>query len=88
VANDRQTIVAQFKRIMAIIVVIAVVMVIGALFYLAHYQALDTNAVLATTLGVFLTALGCGLFAAAFISDKSGHEHDVTDASKSECDRR
>jgi protein-S-isoprenylcysteine O-methyltransferase Ste14 len=88
-ANDRQTAVAEFKRIMAIIVVIAMVMVIGALFYLAHYQALDTNTVVATTLGVFFaTALGCGLFAAAFFSDKSGHDREVTDASKSERERR
>jgi len=45
-------------------------------------------AALATTLGVFFSVLlGCGLFAAAFFSDKSGHDRNVTDASKSERER-
>ena len=88
-ANDRQAAMAEFKRIMVVIAVIAVLMVIGALAYLYIYSTLDTNTVVATTLGVFFaTLLGCGLFAAAFFSDKSGHDQNVTDASKSERDRR
>ena len=87
--NDRQTAMAEFKRIMVVIAVIAVLMVIGALTYLYLFSTLDTNTVVAVTLGVFFsTLLGCGLFAAAFFSDKSGHDQNVTDASKSERERR
>jgi hypothetical protein len=64
-------------------------MVIGALTYLHIYSTLDANTAIATALGVFFsTLLGCGLFAAAFFSDKSGHDQKVTDASKSERERR
>ena len=87
-ASDRQTAMAEFRRILAWIAVIAVLMVIGALTYLYIYSSLDTNTVIAVTLGVFFsTLLGCGLFAAAFFSDKSGHDQSVTDASKSERER-
>lgn len=80
---------AEFKRIMVIIAVIAVLMVAGALTYLHLFSTLDTNTVVAVTLGTFFaTLLGCGLFAAAFFSDKSGHDQKVTDASRSKRDRR
>jgi hypothetical protein len=32
--------------------------------------------------------LGCGLFAAAFFSSKSGYDQDVTDVTRSERDKR
>ena len=87
-ADNRQSAMADFKRIMVVIAVIAVLMVIGALTYLYLFSTLDANTVIAVTLGVFFsTLLGCGLFAAAFFSDKSGHDQDVTDASKSERER-
>ena len=87
-ADDRQSAMADFKRIMVVIAVIAVLMVIGALTYLYLFSTLDANTVIAVTLGVFFsTLLGCGLFAAAFFSDKSGHDQNVTDASKSERER-
>ena len=87
--SDRQTAMAEFRRILLWIAAIAVLMVIGALTYLYIYSSLDTNTVIAVTLGVFFsTLLGCGLFAAAFFSDKSGHDQSVTDASKSERERR
>jgi hypothetical protein len=42
-------------------------------------DAWSTHAVIATVLGVFLSVLlGCGLFALAFYSDKSGHDEDVS----------
>lgn len=86
--SDRQTAMAEFRRILLWIAAIAVLMVIGALTYLYIYSSLDTNTVIAVTLGVFFsTLLGCGLFAAAFFSDKSGHDQSVTDASKSERER-
>ena len=84
-AHDRQAALAEFKRIIVWIAVIGVLMVIGALTYLHLYSTLDTNTVVAVTLGVFFSVLlGCGLFAAAFFSDKSGHDQTVNDASKSE----
>lgn len=87
--SDRQTAMAEFRRILLWIAAIAVLMVIGALTYLYVYSSLDTNTVIAVTLGVFFsTLLGCGLFAAAFFSDKSGHDQSVTDASRSERERR
>jgi peptidoglycan/LPS O-acetylase OafA/YrhL len=77
-ASDRQQAVAEFKRIMKWIAVIAVLMVIGALSYLHFTSMLDANTVIATTLGVFFSVLlGCGLFAAAFFSDKSGYDQNV-----------
>lgn len=73
----------EFRRMILWIAAIAVLMVIGALFYLSLYDALYPSAILATIGGVFLsTLLGCGLFAAAFFSDKSGHDRNVTDATR------
>jgi hypothetical protein len=64
-------------------------MVIGALTYLYFTSSLDANTVIATTLGVFFSVvLGCGLFAAAFFSDKSGYDQSVTDITKSERKRK
>ena len=87
--NDRRKAVAEFKRIMSWIAAIAVLMVVGALTYLHLTSSLDVNTVIATTLGVFFSVLlGCGLFAAAFFSDKSGYDQNVTDVTKSERDRK
>jgi uncharacterized membrane protein YdjX (TVP38/TMEM64 family) len=84
-ASDRQQAITEFKRIMKWIAAIAVLMVVGALAYLYLTSTLDTSTVLATTFGVFFSVLlGCGLFAAAFFSDKSGYDQDVTDVTKSE----
>ena len=72
---------------MKVILVVAVVMVIAALTYLYLFSTLDTNTVVAVTLGVFFSMLlGCGLFAAAFFSDKSGHDQRSTDATKTHRD--
>ena len=55
-----------------------VVMVIGALVYLRLMDAWSLHAVIATVVGVFVSVLlGCGLFALAFFSDKSGHDEDA-----------
>jgi peptidoglycan/LPS O-acetylase OafA/YrhL len=86
--TERQAALAEFKRIMKWIAVIAVLMVAGALTYLYLTSTLDTNTVIATTLGVFFSVLlGCGLFAAAFFSSKSGYDEKVTDVTKSERDK-
>ena len=88
-SNERQQALTEFKRIMKWIAVIAVVMVAGALTYLGMTSSLDTNTVIATTLGVFFSVLlGCGLFAAAFFSANSGYDQNVTDVTKSERNRK
>jgi hypothetical protein len=88
-ASDREHAWAEFRRIMMWIAIIAVLMVAGALYYLHVTGDLSANMIVATTLGVFFSVLlGCGLFAAAFFSSKSGIDQDVTDATKRERDRR
>lgn len=82
-ASDRTRAMAEFKRIMKVIGIAAVLMVGAALTYLHLFSTLDTNTVIAVTLGVFFSVLlGCGLFAAAFFSDKSGHDQSISDATR------
>jgi len=65
------------------IVVIGVAMTAGAIVYLAFTGDLEFHMVVATVGGVFLSVvLGCGLMAASFLSDKSGHDQSVSDATK------
>jgi hypothetical protein len=72
---------ADFKRMLTWISIAAVLMVAGALWYLSLYGPLYPSMIFATVGGVFVsTLLGCGLFAAAFFSDKSGHDSNVRDA--------
>jgi hypothetical protein len=88
-ASDREQCVAEFKRIMKWIVAIAILMVAGSLTYLYLFSTLDASTVIATTVGVFFSVLlGCGLIAAAFFSDKSGYDQNVTDVTRSERDRK
>ncbi len=62
---------------------IAIVMAVGAIVYLALTGDLYFHLVVATLGGVFLSVLlGCGLMAASFFSDKSGHDQSVTDATQ------
>lgn len=80
-AGGKQGALKEFKRMIAWIAVAGVVMVAGALWYLSLFGPLNVHIVVATSLGVFLsTLLGCGLFAAAFYSDKSGHDQRSADA--------
>lgn len=81
--TDKRTAAAQFRRMLLWISLIGVLMVIGALWYLSLYTPLRLHMVIATIAGVFFsTLLGCGLFAAAFYSDKSGYDRNVTDATR------
>ena len=74
---------AEFVRIMKWIVLAAVLMVAGALVYLGSSGDLTLHTVVATVLGVFFSVLlGCGLFAAAFFSNKSGLDQDIADATR------
>ena len=87
-AEDRQRAKAEFWRIMKWITAIAVLMVAAALAYLGATGELTANLVIATIIGVFVSVLlGCGLFAAAFFSDKSGHDQSVDDATRSQRDK-
>ena len=71
----------EFKRMVGWIALSGVVLVAAALWYLSLYGPLRLHMVVATIAGVFISVLlGCGLFAAAFYSDKSGHDENVRDA--------
>jgi glucan phosphoethanolaminetransferase (alkaline phosphatase superfamily) len=84
-ADKRQRAAVEFRRMMLWIVVIGVLMVIAALWYISLFEPLRLHMVIATIAGVFFSVLlGSGLFALAFYSDKSGYDQDVTDATKSE----
>jgi len=82
-STDRTQAKAEFIRIMKWILLAAVLMVVAALIYLHASGDLTLHLVVATVLGVFFSVLlGCGLFAAAFFSDKSGLDQDVADATR------
>ena len=71
----------ELRRTVKLIAAIGVLMVIGALVYLRLMNAWSLHAVIATILGVFVSVvLGCGLFALAFVSDKSGHDDDASNS--------
>lgn len=79
--NDRPSALTEFKRMIGWIALIGVLMTAGALWYLSLYGQLRLHMAVATIAGVFFSVLlGCGLFAAAFYSDKSGHDENVRDA--------
>lgn len=55
-----------------------------SILYLAMTGDLYLHMVIATLGGVFATVVvGCGLMAATFFSDNSGHDRRVTDATRS-----
>ena len=87
-ANEAGGARAEFKRMMAWITLAGVLMAAGALYYLSLFGPLTIHMVIATLGGVFFSILlGCGLFAAAFYSDKSGHDASVRDATRSRGER-
>jgi uncharacterized membrane protein HdeD (DUF308 family) len=82
-AENRERALREFRRMIGWIALAGVLMVAGALWYLSLYEPLRLHMVVATVLGVFFSVLlGCGLFAAAFFSDKSGHDAKVGDATR------
>ena len=79
----REQAASEFRRIMKWIVGIAILMVIGGLIFIGSQTELTAHMIVATVLGVFFSVvLGTGLFALAFFSDKSGHDENVTNATK------
>lgn len=86
---ERQQAAAEFRRMLKWIVAIAILTVAAALIYLHMTGELTISMVIATTLGVFFSVLlGCGLFAAAFFSSKSGIDEEVADLTRRDRDRR
>ena len=87
--TDKPSAAGEFRRMMKWIGLVAVLMVAAALGYLDLMGDLSLHAVIATVLGVFVSVrLGCGLFALAFFSDKSGHDEDVSDATRTQREDR
>ena len=85
--DEREKALREFKRMVTWIVGIGVLMAVGAIVYLALSGDLYLHMVIATLGGVFFSVvLGCGLMAAGFFSDKSGHDQSVTDATTHEKD--
>ena len=84
---DRARAAAEFRRMMLWIIVAAFLLVAAALWYLSLDGPLTLHMVVATIAGVFVSVLlGCGLFAAAFFSDKSGHDEEVSNVTRSKDD--
>jgi hypothetical protein len=79
---------ADFFRMLRWIVLVGIILVIVALAFLAHQGLARPTVVIGTIVGVFLSILlGCGLFAAAFFSDKSGHDEAASNSGRSDRDR-
>lgn len=87
--NRRASARADFFRMARWIVLVGVIMVAGALFVLARQGLARPAVVIGTIAGVFFSILlGCGLFAAAFFSDKSGHDEEASRAGRKDPDER
>ena len=81
--NERDKALREFWRMARWIVGIGVLMAAGAIVYLGLTGELYLHMVVATLGGVFFSVvLGCGLMAASFFSDKSGHDQAVTDSTR------
>lgn len=73
--DQRESARADLMRMMRWIVLAGVLLTIVALWYVSLFGPLTAVTASATIGGVFLSVLvGCGLFALAFYSDKSGHD--------------
>jgi hypothetical protein len=81
--TSKREAVVELRRMMKWIVVVAILLVAGALAFEASQGPLYPHMVVATILGVFISmVVGSGLFALAFFSDKSGHDEAVRDATE------
>jgi len=83
VTDRRDKAFADFRRILKWSVALAALAAAAALAYLEMSGGLTVHLTIATVIGVFFTViLGAGLFAAMYFSDKSGHDQNVTDATR------
>ncbi len=81
--TDRDKALKEFWTMLKWISLAGILLAGGALWYLSLDGPLRPSTIFGTVIGVFLSMLlGCGLFAAAFFSDKSGHDQNVTDATR------
>lgn len=79
---------ADFFRMMRWIVAVGVILVIAAIVALVSQGLARPSVVIGMIAGVFFSILlGCGLFAAAFFSDKSGHDEDASRAGSDDPDK-
>ena len=82
-AHDREKAFRDFWRMMKAIAVLGVVLAALALWFMSMFAPLRIPTVIATVAGVFFSMLlGCGLFAVAFFSSKSGHDSELADSTK------
>jgi xanthine/uracil permease len=80
---------ADFFRMVRWIIAVGVILVIAAIVLLVHQGLARPSVIIGTIAGVFLSILlGCGLFAAAFFSDKSGHDEHASRATEHDPDKR
>jgi hypothetical protein len=87
--NRMATARADFFRMIRWIVLVGIILVIAALTVLARQGLARPAVVIGTIAGVFLSiTLGCGLFAAAFFSDKSGYDEDASRSGRNDPDKR
>lgn len=85
--SKRERAVSEFKRKMMWITLGGALLAAAAIWYLSLFGQLQIHMVAATIAGVFLSVVvGCGLFAAAFFSDQSGHDDDVSEATRQKID--
>lgn len=78
-ANLKQDALRSLRKMLAAITALGILTTAGALYFLWVLGEWNIHAIVATVLGVFISMLlGCGLFALAFFSDKSGHDDEVT----------
>lgn len=88
-ADGKRSATDEFRRMIKWIALVAVLMVAGALAYIDAMGDLSLHIVIATILGVFFSVLlGCGLFALAFFSDKSGHDENVNDSTRTQREKK
>lgn len=81
--SDQRRVLAKagFRRLLIYLVIAGVLMVAGAITYLASYGELTATLVFTVTVGVFVSVvLGGGLMAAGFFSSDSGHDDEVAGA--------
>ena len=72
---------AEFRRMMALILVAAAALFAAALWYTAQFMPLSFAIIGTLGVGIFASVvLGCGLFAAAFFSNNSGLDQRVSNA--------
>ncbi|WCT72833.1 hypothetical protein PQ455_14480 [Sphingomonas naphthae] len=83
VGTGRTAAIARLRRVLIRIAIGGVLLAFAVLAYLGWSGPIRLHMVVAVLGGVFFsTLIGCGLFALAFFSDQSGHDAEVSDATR------